>query len=423
MLQLNQIRNNPQEIVDRLAIKNIDADSIVQSVLTLDDERRTIQKQLDDTLAEANKHAKAIGSLYKEGKREEAETLKQKTAVLKTQSRDLSSRLDDISRQLNDQLVQLPNLPHASVPPGKTPEDNEVVHEEGEFPALPEDANPHWDLIKTYNIIDFDLGNKVSGAGFPFYKKEGAKLQRALINFFLDRALEAGYIEFQPPLLVNEDSGYGTGQLPDKDGQMYHIQSDNLYLVPTAEVPITNIYRNTILQQQDLPVKNVAYSSCFRREAGSWGAHVRGLNRLHQFDKVEIVHITTPETSYDVLEEMRSHVASLIRALELPFRILRLCGGDLSFTSALTYDFEVYAAAQKRWLEVSSVSNFESFQANRMKLRYRNEEGQTALAHTLNGSALALPRIVAALLENNQTTEGIHIPEALVPYTGFKTIV
>lgn len=423
MLQLNLIRNNPEEVVKRLAIKNIDAEPIVQSVIALDDERRALQKQLDDTLAEANKNSKAIGVLYKEGKRDEAEELKKKTSSLKTHSKDFSSRLDEISRKMNDQLIQLPNLPHASVPPGKTPEDNEIIAEEGKTPVLPGSAKPHWDLIKTYNIIDFDLGNKVSGAGFPFYKRQGAKLQRALINFFLDRALEAGYIEYQPPLLVNEDSGYGTGQLPDKDGQMYHIPSDNLYLVPTAEVPITNIYRKMILQQEDLPVKNVAYSSCFRREAGSWGAHVRGLNRLHQFDKVEIVHITTPETSYDVLEEMRAHVASLIRDLELPFRILRLCGGDLSFTSALTYDFEVFAAAQKRWLEVSSVSNFESFQANRMKLRYKNKEGQTVLAHTLNGSALALPRIVAALLENNQTGEGIRIPEALVPYTGFKTIV
>jgi seryl-tRNA synthetase len=422
MLQLHQIRNNPQEIVKRLAIKNIDAEPIVQSVITLDDERRTIQKQLDDTLAEANKHSKAIGALYKQGKRDEAEELKEKTASLKSLSKDLSSRLDDISSKLNNLLIQLPNLPHNSVPPGKTPEDNEIVHEEGENPVLTEDAMPHWDLIKKYNIIDFDLGNKVSGAGFPFYKRQGAKLQRALINFFLDRALEAGYIEFQPPLLVNEDSGYGTGQLPDKDGQMYHIPSDNLYLVPTAEVPITNIYRNTILQQNDLPIKNVAYSSCFRREAGSWGAHVRGLNRLHQFDKVEIVHITTPETSYDVLEEMRSHVAALIRDLELPFRILRLCGGDLSFTSALTYDFEVFAAAQNRWLEVSSVSNFEAFQANRLKLRYRQGSEKPQLAHTLNGSALALPRILAGILENYQDSDGIRVPGVLIPYTGFDRI-
>jgi seryl-tRNA synthetase len=323
---------------------------------------------------------------------------------------------------LNDLLVRLPNLPHASVKPGKSAEDNENIHQEGDIPELDENATPHWDLITKYDIVDFELGNKVSGAGFPFYKGKGAKLQRALINFFLDRALDSGYIEYQPPLLVNEDSGYGTGQLPDKDGQMYHVTEDNLYLVPTAEVPITNIYRNVILKAADLPIKNVAYSSCFRREAGSWGAHVRGLNRLHQFDKVEIVHIAAVESSYAVLEEMRAHVASLIRDLELPFRILRLCGGDMSFTSALTYDFEVYAAAQKRWLEVSSVSNFESFQANRMKLRYKDADGNTVIAHTLNGSALALPRIVAALLENNQGPEGIRIPKALVPYTGFELI-
>jgi len=323
---------------------------------------------------------------------------------------------------MNELLIRLPNLPHPSVVPGKTSDDNEVLHQEGEMPELGENASPHWDLITNYDIVDFDLGNKVSGAGFPFYKGKGAKLQRALINFFLDRALEAGYTEFQPPLLVNEDSGYGTGQLPDKDGQMYHVTGDNLYLVPTAEVPITNIYRNLILKESDLPIKNVAYSSCFRREAGSWGAHVRGLNRLHQFDKVEIVHISTVDESYNVLEEMRAHVASLIRELELPFRILRLCGGDLSFTSALTYDFEVFSAAQQRWLEVSSVSNFESFQANRMKLRYKDDKGSTVIAHTLNGSALALPRIVAALLENNQGPDGIRIPKVLVPYTGFETI-
>ena len=341
---------------------------------------------------------------------------------MKQLSKSLGEQLEAAATGMNEQLLKLPNVPHPSVVPGTTEEDNEVLHQEGDLPDLGEGAVPHWDLINTFDIIDFDLGNKVSGAGFPFYKGKGAKLQRALINFFLDRALDAGYVEFQPPLLVNEDSGYGTGQLPDKDGQMYHVTEDNLYLVPTAEVPITNIYRNMILKEGDLPIKNVAYSSCFRREAGSWGAHVRGLNRLHQFDKVEIVHIAAPDRSYDVLEEMRAHVTSLIRDLELPFRILRLCGGDLSFTSALTYDFEVYAAAQKRWLEVSSVSNFESFQANRMKLRYKDEKGNTVIAHTLNGSALALPRIVAALLENNQGPEGIRIPEVLVPYTGFETI-
>ena len=422
MLQVNYIRQNKEEVIRKLRIKNFEATDIIESVLQFDDDRRKTQKQLDDALAESNRAAKEIGGLYKEGKRDEAEKLKARTAELKQLTRELGDKLEAAAAGMNDLLIRLPNLPHASVKPGKTPDDNENIHQEGAIPDLGEEAVPHWDLITKYDVVDFELGNKVSGAGFPFYKGKGAKLQRALINFFLDRALDAGYIEYQPPLLVNEDSGYGTGQLPDKDGQMYHVTEDNLYLVPTAEVPITNIYRNVILKEDDLPVKNVAYSSCFRREAGSWGAHVRGLNRLHQFDKVEIVHIATVESSYDVLEEMRAHVASLIRDLELPFRILRLCGGDLSFTSALTYDFEVYAAAQKRWLEVSSVSNFESFQANRMKLRYKDDRGNTVIAHTLNGSALALPRIVAALLENNQGQDGIRIPGVLVPYTGFETI-
>jgi len=422
MLQVNFIRENSQEVIDRLAIKNFNASAIVDDIIRLDEDRRTIQKSLDDALAESNKLAKEIGGLYKQGKREEAEKMKARTAELKQFSKELSDKLNTVVAEMEQQLVLLPNLPHPSVPKGKTEDDNEVISQEGTIPVLAPDAVPHWDLIKKYDIIDFDLGNKVTGAGFPFYKGKGAKLQRALINFFLDRALDAGYTEFQPPLLVNEDSGYGTGQLPDKDGQMYHIGEDNFYLVPTAEVPITNIYRNQILKATDLPIKNVAYSSCFRREAGSWGAHVRGLNRLHQFDKVEIVHIVHPDHSYAVLEEMRDHVASLIRALGLPFRVLKLCGGDISFTSALTYDFEVFSAAQQRWLEVSSVSNFENFQSNRMKLRFKDENGKTQLAHTLNGSALALPRIVAALLENNQTPEGIKIPEALVSYTGFETI-
>lgn len=422
MLQVTTIRNNKQEIIEKLAVKNYKAGEIIESILELDDQRRAIQKQLDDYLAEANKAAREIGGLYKQGKREEAEGLKNRTSELKQLTRDLGAQQDEVSKGMHDLLIQIPNIPHSSVVPGTTEEDNETIHEEGSFPELEDTAVPHWDLISKYDIIDFDLGNKVTGAGFPFYKGKGAKLQRALINFFLDRALEAGYIEFQPPLLVNEASGYGTGQLPDKDGQMYHVTGDNLYLVPTAEVPITNIYRNVMLKESDLPIKNVAYSSCFRREAGSWGAHVRGLNRLHQFDKVEIVHITTTESSYDVLEEMREHVGSLIRDLGLPFRILRLCGGDLSFTSALTYDFEVYAAAQKRWLEVSSVSNFENFQANRMKLRYKDKNGKSVIAHTLNGSALALPRIVATLLENNQGPDGIRIPDVLIPYTGFETI-
>ncbi|MCB2220012.1 MAG: serine--tRNA ligase [Bacteroidetes bacterium] len=422
MLQVNFIRENKQEVIDRLAIKNFDASVIIDDIIKLDEDRRMIQKELDDALAESNRLAKEIGGLYKQGKREEAEVMKERTVELKQLSKELGDKLNAVISEMDKQLVLLPNLPHSSVPKGKTEDDNEVISQEGTIPVLTPDAVPHWDLIKKYDIIDFDLGNKVTGAGFPFYKGKGAKLQRSLINFFLDQALEAGYVEFQPPLLVNEDSGYGTGQLPDKDGQMYHIGEDNFYLVPTAEVPITNIYRNQILKSSDLPIKNVAYSSCFRREAGSWGAHVRGLNRLHQFDKVEIVHVAHPDQSYQVLEEMQDHVASLIRALELPFRILKLCGGDISFTSALTYDFEVFSAAQQRWLEVSSVSNFESFQANRMKLRFKDDDGKTKLAHTLNGSALALPRIVAALLENNQTPNGINIPNALVPYTGFETI-
>lgn len=422
MLQVHFIRNNKEEVIRKLAIKNFDAGDKVESILVLDDGRRAIQKQLDDGLAEANKASREIGGLYKQGKREEAEGLKTRTAELKVQTKLLGEQLDETIGKMNDLLVQLPNIPHDSVVPGTSDKDNETIYEEGKLPELFDGAVPHWDLISRYDIIDFDLGNKVTGAGFPFYKGKGAKLQRALINFFLDRAIDAGYVEFQPPLLVNEESGYGTGQLPDKDGQMYHVTGDNLYLVPTAEVPITNIYRNDLLKIADLPIKNVAYSSCFRREAGSWGAHVRGLNRLHQFDKVEIVHITSADASYNTLEEMREHVASLIKDLNLPFRILRLCGGDLSFTSALTYDFEVYAAGQGRWLEVSSVSNFENFQANRMKLRYKDENGKPVLAHTLNGSALALPRIVAALLENNQGPDGIRIPEALIPYTGFETI-
>lgn len=422
MLQVNYIRNNQQEVVEKLKVKNFDAAEITTQVIELDDQRRSTQKQLDDTLAEANKAAKEIGGLYKQAKREEAEALKTRTVELKALSKELTESLDGFTNEMNDLLVQIPNLPHPSVPSGNSEEDNETIHEEGKIPDLPEDALPHWELAAKYDIIDFELGVKVTGAGFPFYKGKGAKFQRALINFFLDRAAEAGYHEIQPPLLVNEDSGYGTGQLPDKDGQMYHVGIDNFYLVPTAEVPVTNVYRNVILKQDEFPVKNAAYSQCFRREAGSYGKDVRGLNRLHQFDKVEIVQIQHPEKSYETLEEMREHAASLIKDLGLPFRVLRLCGGDLSFTSALTYDFEVYSAAQKRWLEVSSVSNFENFQANRMKLRYKDKNGKIQLAHTLNGSALALPRIVAALLENNQTPDGIKVPEVLIPYTGFGMI-
>ncbi len=422
MLQIYYIREYSKEVIERLAVKNFDAAAIIDKILVLDAKRRNIQKTLDDTLAESNKAAKEIGGLFKQGKIDEANVMKAKTADLKKASKELGDNLDSVSSELNDLLVQLPNLPHPSVPKGNSDADNEMIYEEGTMPELSNDALPHWELAKKYDIIDFDLGSKVTGAGFPFYKGKGAKLQRALINFFLDRAMDAGYTEFQPPLMVNEDSGYGTGQLPDKEGQMYHVTMDNLYLIPTAEVPITNIYRNVILKNEELPVMNVAYSQCFRREAGSYGKDVRGLNRLHQFDKVEMVQIQHPDKSYETLEQMKDYAASLIRALGLPFRILRLCGGDISFTSALTYDFEVYSGAQKKWLEVSSVSNFENFQANRMKLRFKNADGKTKLAHTLNGSALALPRIVAALLENNQTPEGIKIPKDLVPYTGFEFI-
>lgn len=422
MLQLSFIRENTQEVIDRLAIKNFKATDIINEVLILDNQRRETQKKLDDNLAEANNLAKEIGMLFKSGKQSEANNLKGRTADLKIISKDLSEKLEEIETTLNQTLVQIPNLPHASVPKGKSAEDNENIHQEGEIPVLYEGAVPHWDLCTKYDIIDFELGNKITGAGFPVYKGKGSKLQRALINFFLDNASENGYTEIQPPLMVNEASGYGTGQLPDKEGQMYHATVDNLYLIPTAEVPVTNIYRNVIVDEKQFPIKNTAYSACFRREAGSYGKDVRGLNRLHQFDKVEIVQIQHPDKSYQTLEDMKEYVAGILRKLELPFRILRLCGGDMSFTSALTYDFEVYSVAQQKWLEVSSVSNFESFQANRMKLRYRDENGKTQLAHTLNGSALALPRIVASLLENNQTAEGIHIPKALQAYTKFDII-
>jgi len=422
MLQVNFIKENKQKIIDLLKVKNFDSQEIIEKIITLDDKRRETQKSLDDILSQSKTIAKEIGMLFKTGKIEEANILKEKTASLKKESKQFTEKLDNTSKKLNTLLTEVPNIPHPSVPKGKSDEDNEVLSEEGIIPNLMEKALPHWELATKYDIIDFDLGSKVTGAGFPFYKGKGARLQRALINFFLDEAIKAGYHEIQPPLFVNEASGFGTGQLPDKEGQMYHIQNDNLYAIPTAEVPVTNMYRDVILKEDDFPIKNVAYSSCFRREAGSYGKDVRGLNRLHQFDKVEIVQIQHPKKSYETLDEMTEYIASLIRKLELPFRTLRLCGGDLSFTSALTFDFEVYSAAQKMWLEVSSVSNFEGFQANRMKLRFKNRKGKSEIAHTLNGSALALPRIVAAMLENNQTEEGIKIPEVLVKYTGFSII-
>lgn len=422
MLQLSIINEDPQKVEELLRIKNFEAGSLISEILDLDSRRRETQKKLDDDLAEANRFAKEIGILYSSGRGDEANDLKQKTASLKKETQTLSAGLDQIKLLLEEKLLQLPNIPHPSVPPGKSEADNEQVAMNDISVELEAGALPHWELAGKYDIIDFDLGSKVTGAGFPFYKNQGARLQRALINFFLDEAIKAGYNEYQPPLFVNEDSAYGTGQLPDKEGQMYHITEDNLYPIPTAEVPITNIYRDVILSMDQLPIKNVAYSNCFRREAGSYGKDVRGLNRLHQFDKVEIVQICHPDKSYAVLEEMRNYVASLLDKLELPYRILKLCGGDLSFTSALTYDFEVYSAAQQRWLEVSSVSNFEAFQSNRMKLRFRGEDGKTRLAHTLNGSALALPRVVAALLENNQNVTGILIPAALQVYTGFSKI-
>jgi seryl-tRNA synthetase len=422
MLQVNYIRNHKKEVLEGLAKKHFLQTEIIDKILATDDHRKSTQNQLDQLLAESNILAKQIGDLFKQGKQAEANQLKEKTVQLKEQTKLLNEKLTSLENELNQLLYLVPNLPHASVPPGKTAEDNEVVAQEGEIPNLPHSALPHWELAAKYDLIDFELGVKITGAGFPVYKGKGAKLQRALINFFLDKATEAGYREMQPPILVNEASGYGTGQLPDKEGQMYYVGLDNLYLIPTAEVPVTNFYRDLILDEKDLPIKNTAYTPCFRREAGSYGKDVRGLNRLHQFDKVEIVQIVTPDSSYQVLEEMRLYVANLLKQLELPYRTLRLCGGDMSFASALTYDMEVYSAAQKRWLEVSSVSNFESFQANRMKCRYRSGSDKPQLVHTLNGSALALPRVVAAILENNQTDKGIKIPAVLVPYTGFEFI-
>lgn len=422
MLQLNFIRENREITIAGLERKYFKgATEAVDKLLGLDKQRRDTQSELDATLSQSNTLAKQIGQLMKEGKKEEAEAAKAQTSTLKVRAKALEESLKEVEEQLQATLVLLPNLPHESVPPGRTPEENVEVYLWGEKPTLPETAKPHWDLIEQYDIIDFKLGTKITGAGFPVYKGKGARLQRAMIQFFLDQAVEAGYLEIQPPILINAESGFGTGNLPDKEGQMYYATADDLYLIPTAEVPITNLYRDVIVAENDLPIKNVGYTPCFRREAGSWGAHVRGLNRLHQFDKVEIVQVRKAEESYQALDEMAEHVKGLLQKLELPFRIIRLCGGDMGFTSALTFDFEVWSAAQARWLECSSVSNFETYQANRLKLRYKTE-GKTQLLHTLNGSALALPRILAALLENNQTSEGIRIPKALVPYCGFEVI-
>ncbi len=423
MLQVNYIRDNKDEVLKRLAIKNFkDADTIITKVIELDAKRRAVQKETEAVKAEANQLAKQVGDLMKSGKKEEADKIKMRTGELKLAEKNFDEQLKLVEEEIHALLVQVPNTPSIKVPAGKTPEDNEVTFEHGTKPNLPDSAAPHWDLSAKYNLIDFELGVKLTGAGFPVYKGKGARFQRALINYFLDKATSAGYLEVQPPILVNGDSGYATGQLPDKEGQMYHVGVDDLYLIPTAEVPITNMYRDVILKESELPVKNCGYTPCFRREAGSYGKDVRGLNRLHQFDKIEIVQIAHPDKSYEILEEMREFVAGILKELELPFRTLKLCGGDMSFASALTYDMEVWSAAQKRWLEVSSVSNFETFQTNRLKCRYKGADGKTNLCHTLNGSALALPRIVASLLENNQTESGIKIPAVLVKYTGFDII-
>ena len=422
MLTLKQLRDNTEEAICRLAKKGVDAAPIIARIIELDDKRKALQNDLDSTLAAQNQAAKQIGMLMGKGEKEAAEAMKAEVATLKTRSQQLKEESDKVAEELQNEIVKLPNFPHDSVPEGRTAEDNVVVKLVENYTEIPGEALPHWELAKKYDIIDFDLGVKLTGAGFPVYKGKGARLQRALINYFLDCNTRAGYQEVEPPIMVNEASGFGTGQLPDKEGQMYHATADGFYLVPTAEVPVTNIFRDVILEQSELPVKMTAYTPCFRREAGSYGKDVRGLNRLHQFDKVEIVQVAHPDNSYEALDAMVAHVESIVASLGLPYRILRLCGGDMSFTSALTYDFEVYSEAQKRWLEVSSVSNFESFQANRLKLRYRDENRKTQVAHTLNGSSLALPRIDAALLENNQTEEGIRIPEVLVPYTGFDII-
>ena len=422
MLTLKYITENTEDVILRLAKKHFDGKEVIEKVVALDKERKAAQGAADNALSQVNQLSKQVGDCFKQGKAEEANALKAQIAQIKEESKALSEKQESLEKEITEILLTIPNLPNNEVPEGRTAEDNVVEKIGGNLENLPEDALPHWELAKKYDLIDFELGVKITGAGFPVYKGKGARLQRALINFFLDEARNAGYEEIMPPTVVNAASGYGTGQLPDKEGQMYHATADDLYLIPTAEVPVTNIYRDVILAENQLPIKNCAYTQCFRREAGSYGKDVRGLNRLHEFSKIEIVRIDTPEHSYESLKEMIDHVENLVKKLELPYRILRLCGGDMSFTSAITFDFEVYSEAQKRWLEVSSVSNFESYQANRLKCRYKGADKKTQLCHTLNGSALALPRILAALLENNQTPEGIRIPAALVPYTGFDMI-
>jgi len=422
MLQVAHIRENKEVYVQALKKRNFEAESILEQVISLDEERRSTQTELDNTLAESNKLSKEIGLLFKSGEHEKANKVKEQTGDLKEKSKELSEKLNAVSEELNQLLYTIPNIPHESVPAGKDEEDNEEVYKEGDVPVLAEGSLPHWELAKKYDLIDFELGNKITGAGFPVYKGKGARLQRALITYFLDKNIEAGYTEYQVPLVVNEESGYGTGQLPDKEGQMYHVQNDDLYLIPTSEVPLTNMFRGDLLEEKQLPISCTAFTPCFRREAGSYGAHVRGLNRLHQFDKVELVNLVKPEDSYATLDKMVEHVKEILKELKLPYRVLRLCGGDLGFTSALTFDFEVFSTAQDRWLEISSVSNFETFQSNRLKVRYKNKEGKKELVHTLNGSSLALPRVMAGILENYQTEDGIKVPEVLVPYTGFDMI-
>ena len=422
MLQVAHIRENKEVYVQALKKRNFEAESILEQVISLDEERRSTQTELDNTLAESNKLSKEIGLLFKSGEHEKANKVKEQTGDLKEKSKELSEKLNTVSEELNQLLYTIPNIPHESVPAGKDEEDNEEIYKEGDVPVLAEGSLPHWELAKKYDLIDFELGNKITGAGFPVYKGKGARLQRALITYFLDKNIEAGYTEYQVPLVVNEESGYGTGQLPDKEGQMYHVQNDDLYLIPTSEVPLTNMFRGDLLEEKQLPISCTAFTPCFRREAGSYGAHVRGLNRLHQFDKVELVNLVKPEDSYATLDKMVEHVKEILKELKLPYRVLRLCGGDLGFTSALTFDFEVFSTAQDRWLEISSVSNFETFQSNRLKVRYKNKEGKKELVHTLNGSSLALPRVMAGILENYQTEDGIKVPEVLVPFTGFDII-